>query len=132
MRLAMSLTVSEDLLRQAQRGAVSDADFIDCIRTSLPYAWSVVCEVANKLSSNGVEFADNQTPPPDEQARGQLLRLVASDAMRAAVERHFGVRVAFQNCHRLAMFHPTARQAYDDFVTPRAALLNQRPEFVNC
>ena len=132
MRLAMSLTVSEDLLRQAQRGAVSDADFIDCIRTSLPYAWSVVCEVANKLSSNGVEFADNQTPPPDEQARGQLLRLVASDAMRAAVERHFGVRVAFQNCHRLAMFHPTARHAYDDFVTPRAALLNQRPEFVNC
>jgi hypothetical protein len=128
----MSLTVSEDLLRQAQRGAVSDADFIDCIRMSLPYAWSVVTEVAKKLSSNGGEFADNQTAPPDEQARGQLLRLVASDAMRAAVERHFGVRVAFQNCHRLAMFRLTAREAYNDFVTPRAALLNQRPEFVNC
>lgn len=132
MRFAMSLTVSEDLLRQAQRGAVSDADFIDCIRMSLPYAWSVVTEVAKKLSSNGGEFADNQTAPPDEQARGQLLRLVASDAMRAAVERHFGVRVAFQNCHRLAMFRLTAREAYNDFVTPRAALLNQRPEFVNC
>jgi hypothetical protein len=128
----MSLTVSPDLLSRARSGPVSDAEFLDCIRTSLPYAWSVVNEVAEKLSANGAQFADNQVPPPDESARGELLRLVASDAMRSAVERHFGVRVAFQNCHRLAMFDPSATEIYDDFVTPRAQLLNQRPEFVNC
>src|SRR5262249_12104461 len=128
----MSLTVPQDLLGRAQDGPVPDAEFIECIRTSLPYAWSVVTDVAEKLSENGGRFADNQTQPPDEDTRGQLLRLVASDAMRAGVERHFGVRVAFQNCHRLAMFGPNATELYNDFVTPRAQLLNQRPEFVNC
>ncbi|HEV7450327.1 MAG TPA: SCO5389 family protein [Pseudonocardiaceae bacterium] len=128
----MSLTVPQDLLSRAQCGPVSDAEFIDCIRTSLPYAWSVVNEVAEKLSANDGKFADNQTPPPDEDARGELLRMVASDAMRSAVERHFGVRLAFQNCHRLGLFDPSATDLYEDFITPRAQLLNQRPEFVDC
>jgi hypothetical protein len=128
----MSLTVPQDLLNQAQRGPVSDADFIDCIRTSLPYAWTVLTEVAEKLTTSETQFADNQALPPDDDAQGQLLRLVASDAMRSAVERHFGVRLAFQNCCRLAMFGPQASELYDDFVTPRAQLLNQRPEYVNC
>lgn len=128
----MSLTVPQDLLSQAQRGPVSDHEFVECIRESLPYAWSVVNELAGKLSADGGPFADNRTQPPDDDSFGQLLRLAASDAMRSAVERHFGVRVAFQNCCRLALFEPSARAAYDEFVTPRAQLLNQRPEFVNC
>ncbi|MGH3908599.1 MAG: SCO5389 family protein [Pseudonocardiaceae bacterium] len=128
----MSLTVSPDLLSRAQRGPVSDAEFIECIRTSLPYAWSVVSEVAEKLSANAAPFADNQTPPPDDGAQGELLRLAASDAMRTAVERHFGVRLAFQNCCRLALFDPSAGESYDEFVSPRAQLLNQRPALLNC
>jgi hypothetical protein len=130
--MQMSLTVPADLVEQAQRGPVADADFLACVRDSLPYAWSVVSELATRLGSSGSEFADNQTEPPDEAARGQLLRLVASDAMRAAVERHFGVRLAFQNCHRVALFDPAASQAYDEFTSTRAQLLNQKPELVNC
>lgn len=128
----MSLTVSPNLLSRAQRGPVSDAEFIECIRSSLPYAWSVVSEIAEKLTANGSSFADNQTPPPDENAQGELLRLAASDAMRTAVERHFGVRLAFQNCCRLALFDPSASESYDEFVSPRAQLLNQRPALLNC
>ncbi|HEX2133198.1 MAG TPA: SCO5389 family protein [Actinophytocola sp.] len=128
----MSLTVSPNLLEKAQRGPVSDDDFIACIRDSLPYAWSVVTAVAERLAAGDGAFADNQTEPPDEASRGQLLRLVGSDAMRAAVERHFNVRLAFQNCHRLALFDPGARSEYDEFVSPRAQLLNQSPELVNC
>lgn len=128
----MSLTVSPDLLAKAEQGPVSDDDFIACIRDSLPYAWSVVTDVAGRLAAGGGPFADNHTEPPDEQARGQLLRLVGSDAMRAAVERHFNVRLAFQNCHRLALFDPGAHQAYQEFISPRAQLLNQSPELVNC
>ncbi len=77
-------------------------------------------------------FADNTVPPPDEAARGQLLRLMASDAMRGAVERHYGVRLAFQNCHRAAVFRPDADEAYAAFTSARAQILNQRPELVDC
>ena len=68
----------------------------------------------------------------DEAARGQLLRMMASDAMRGAVERHFGVRLAFQNCHRAAVFRTGATQALAEFTTARAQILNQSPEFINC
>ena len=128
----MSLTVPVTLLEQARRGEVDDADFLDCVRTSLPYAWSLVTGLIVDLDAGNAEFADNQVPPPDEAARGQLLRLVASDAMRAAVERHLGVRLAFQNCHRVAVFRPTAVAALAEFTSPRAQLLNQRPDLVNC
>ncbi|WP_017538330.1 MULTISPECIES: SCO5389 family protein [Nocardiopsis] len=126
----MSLTVPQELLAKAEQGDVEDADFIACIRESLPYAWSLVSGLAARVDGEG--FAANETPPPGEAERGQLLRMVASDAMRAAVERHFGMRLAFQNCHRLALFAPGADAAYDRFTTPRAQLLNQSPELVDC
>lgn len=128
----MSLAVPADLLEQAHRGEVDDAAFIECVRASLPYAWGVIRGLVTDLAAGGAEFADNQVPPPDEAARGQLLRLMASDAMRAAIERHYGVRLAFQNCHRAAVFRPSAVGAYAAFTTPRAQLLNQSPEFVDC
>jgi hypothetical protein len=128
----MSLTVPPDLLEQASLGEVNDAEFLDCVRASLPYAWDLVAGLVRELKAGGGEFADNQVPPPDEAARGQLLRLMASDAMRAAIERRFGVRLAFQNCHRAAVFRPSATAAVAAFRSPRAQLLNQRPEFVDC
>jgi hypothetical protein len=128
----MSLTVPPDLLERANAGEVDDAEFLDCVRISLPYAWDLVVGLVKELEAGGGEFADNQTPPPDEAARGQLLRMMASDAMRDAVERRFGVRLAFQNCHRVAVFRPAATAAIAAFRSPRAQLLNQRPELVNC
>jgi hypothetical protein len=128
----MSLTVSPDLLERAQHGEVDDASFADCIRTSLPYAWAVISGLIERLHSDGGDFADNLVPPPDEAARGQLLRLMASDAMRAAIERHYGARLAFQNCHRAAVFRPGAEVAYAEFTSTRAQLLNQSPELVDC
>jgi NucS shadow ORF len=128
----MSLAVPADLLGRAQRGEVDDAAFLDCVRTSLPYAWNLIAGLINDLEAGGDDFADNQVPPPDEAARGQLLRLMASDAMRAAVERHYGVRLAFQNCHRAAVFRSSATGALAAFTSSRAQLLNQSPELVDC
>ncbi|MFI6705853.1 SCO5389 family protein [Nonomuraea sp. NPDC050478] len=128
----MSLTVPNDLLDRARAGNVDDAAFVACVRDSLPYAWSVISELVEQRDKTGAEFADNQVPPPDEQARGELLRCLASDAMRGALERHFGVRLAFQNCHRVAVFAPSAGEALREFVTPRAQILNQKPELVDC
>ena len=128
----MSLTVPADLQEQAQRGEVDDAAFLDCVRSSLPYAWDVITGLIADLEAGGGEFTDNQVPPPDEAARGQLLRLMASDAMRGAIERQYGVRLAFQNCHRAAVFRPGAAAALAEFTSARSQLLNQRPEFVDC
>lgn len=128
----MSLTVSPELLDKAQQGPVENAEFIACIRESLPYAWSVVSGLAERSQTSDADYEANEVPPPGEAERGQLLRLVASDAMRSAVEQHFGMRLAFQNCHKVALFKPGADAAYQEFVQPRSQLLNQSPEFVNC
>jgi hypothetical protein len=128
----MSLAVPASLLDQARQGEVDDEAFLECVASSLPYAWDLIAGLAKDLTATGAEFADNQVPPPDEQARGQLLRLMASDSMRAAVERHYGVSLAFQNCHRVAVFREGADRALADFRSPRSQLLNQSPELVDC
>jgi hypothetical protein len=130
----MSLTVPAALLDAAERGDVPDAEFVECVRTSLPYAWQVVAEVAGRLHRDGVEMADHVTPPPSESERGQLLRALASDAIRGGLERHFGVGLAFQNCHRVAAFHPSALggDRHRVFTSPRSQLLNQSPGLVDC
>lgn len=129
----MSLTVSPTLVEQAQKGEISQADFLACIRSSLPYAWHLIEELATRLTQSQTQFVDNQVPPPDEQARGQLLRLLSSDAMRNALEEHFGVKLAFQNCHRVALFHhDQLGQTYQEFISPRSQILNQKPELVDC
>jgi hypothetical protein len=128
----MSLTVPAGLLDQAQHGEVDDAAFVECIASSLPYAWQVISGLIENLHAGGGDFADNHVPPPDEAARGQLLRLLASDAMRGAIERHYGVRLAFQNCHRAAVFRPEATRAHAEFITARSQILNQAPELTDC
>ncbi|ACY99430.1 MULTISPECIES: SCO5389 family protein [Thermomonospora] len=128
----MSLDVSPELLEKAQHGEIDDAAFVECIRTSLPYAWDVISGLVARYQVDGGDFADNQTPPPDEQARGQLLRVLASDAMRGALERYFGVKLAFQNCHRVAVFPSADTEAYRRFITPREQILNQSPELRDC
>ena len=89
----MSLDVPQALLERAELGDVTDAEFVDVVRTSLPYAWEVISSVATDLGDS--PFADHEVPPPSEAERGQLLRALASDAIRGGLERHFGVRLAF-------------------------------------
>jgi hypothetical protein len=130
----MSLDVSPALLEQAERGEVDEQEFVDCVRTSLPYAWGLVSSLVAQLEVDGGEFADNQVPPPSEQERGQLLRALASDSIRGALQRHFGVRLAFQNCHRVAVFplDPAVDATLADFTSLRAQILNQSPELRDC
>jgi hypothetical protein len=128
----LSLTVPDALLEQAQRGPVSDADFIECIQNSLPYAWGLIEELAAELEETGSSAVQSTTVPPDEAAWGQLFRLVSSDSMRGAVQRRFGVRLAFQNCCKVGLFKSEAEAEYQEFITPRAQILNQNPLLLNC
>jgi hypothetical protein len=132
----MSLNVPTVLLERAEAGEIDDDAFVACVAESLPYAWSVVSSVAGQLSSAAptVPFTDHAVPPPSEESRGQLLRALASDAIRGGLERHFGVKLAFQNCHTVAAFRPSAvnGEAYAEFVSPRSQVRNQSPELRNC
>ena len=132
----MSLNVPAALLERAESGPVDDAEFVACVRDSLPYAWTIISGVVADLHAHGGDLADHSVPPPTEAERGQLLRALASDAIRGGLERHFGVTLAFQNCHRVAAFPPAAidgdRYRYRAFVSPRGQLLNQSPELRDC
>lgn len=128
----MSLTVPDRLLEKAQHGAVSDDEFVDCIRESLPYAWSMIERLAEELDATGGPCAQNLEVPPDDASWGEVFRLVGSDAMRGAIQRHFGVRMAFQNCCKVGLFRPDATKEYEAFISPRAQLLNQNPSLLNC
>ncbi|MFE9621903.1 SCO5389 family protein [Streptomyces sp. NPDC006527] len=130
----MSLDVSPKLLAEAEAGDIREEDFVDTVRTSLPYAYDLIASLAAELRDGTAEFTDNQTPPPSERERGQLLRALASDAIRGSLERHFGVTLAFQNCHRVAAFRPGARggETYGRFTSTRAQVLNQSAELRDC
>ena len=129
----MSLNVAPELLEQAERGEIDEAAFVETVRTSLPYAYNLIGGLVTELHVGGTEFTDNQVPPASEAERGQLLRAMASDAIRASLERHFGVRLAFQNCHRVAAFRPDVdSDVYRRFTSMRAQVLNQSPELRDC
>ncbi|MFJ8555566.1 SCO5389 family protein [Streptomyces sp. NPDC093676] len=130
----MSLEVSQQLLTKAEKGEVREQDFMESVRASLPYAYDLIARLTAELRSGAAEFADNQTPPPSERERGQLLRALSSDAIRGSLERHFGIALAFQNCHRVAAFHPEARggDTHTRFTSLRAQILNQSSELRDC
>ncbi len=80
----MSLNVPDSLLEKAQQGPISDDEFVECIRESLPYAWSVVEGLAGELRESGASSVQNLSVPPDEQAWGQLFRLVTGQVSAGA------------------------------------------------
>lgn len=129
----MSLDVPTAVLTAAERGEMDDAQFVAVVRESLPYAWEVISEAVDDQAP-GRPFGEHEVSPPSERERGQLLRALAGDAIRGALERHFGVVLAFQNCHRVAAFAPEAVDgaAYREFTSPRGQVLNQSPELRDC
>ncbi|MET8544004.1 SCO5389 family protein [Kitasatospora sp. NPDC004799] len=129
----MSLDVSPALLAQAQQGHVDEAEFLDTVRASLPYAYQVVAGLSTELKAGEQEFTTDNTTPSDEQ-RAQLLRALASNAIRGSLESHFGVKLAFVNCHRVGVFRPGAEEsaAYREFTSLHNQIRNQSPELRSC
>jgi hypothetical protein len=130
----MSLSVPAALLDRAQTATVGDDEFVAVVRDSLPYAWEVIGQAVTVQRASATGIGEHEIPPPSEEHRGQLLRALASDAIRGSLQRHFGVVLAFQNCHRVAAFDPSLvdGDAYRAFVSPRGQLLNQSPELRDC
>lgn len=61
----MSLNVPDALLEPAERGEIDEAAFVECVRTSLPYAWETITRLIGNLELSGGDFADDNTSPPD-------------------------------------------------------------------
>jgi uncharacterized protein len=131
----MSLTVTAELKELARDGALPLDEFINCIRRSLPRAWQVIDELAAELrSQQSLTHAIHAPRQMEDEQRGQLLRLMASSSMRAAVERFCGLRFEFQNCHNTAVFRLNAvgSEEHRRFISPEAQILAQAPELVDC
>ncbi|SDG76930.1 hypothetical protein SAMN05216377_11523 [Pseudonocardia oroxyli] len=92
----------------------------------------MVERLAKELDASGEASVQNLEVPPDDRAWGEVFRLVGSNAMRGAVQEHFSVKMAFQNCCKVGLFRPDATEEYERFVSPQAQLLNQRPDLLNC
>jgi hypothetical protein len=131
----MSLTVTAELKELARDGALPLDEFINCIRHSLPRAWQVIDGLAAVLRSRqSLTHAIHAPRRMEDEQRGQLLRLMASSSMRAAVERFYGLRFEFQNCHNTAAFRQNAigSEEHRRYISPEAQILAQAPELVDC
>ena len=130
----MSLNISSEMIEQAQAGQVNEEDFVESIKESLPYAYGVVESLAKRLAQGEAQWVQHAISPPSEADRAQLLRMMGGDAIRGAVERHFGLKFAFQNCHTTAAFRPEdiGSPAYQDFISIQSQILNQTPELRDC
>jgi hypothetical protein len=92
----------------------------------------MVERLAKELDVTGAPSAQNLEIPPDDASRGEVFRLVGSDAMRGTVQRHVRIRMAFQNCCKVGLFRLDATEEYEAFISPPAQLLNQDPSLLNC
>lgn len=132
----MSLNVPETMVAAAAKGEpVAPPDFITLIHDSLHDAFHIVSDLAASLREQPAFSCVIHAPPTmDDATRGQLLRMMASNSIRGALERHFGVTLAFQNCHKVAAFRPeyVGSDAWNRFVSMEEQILNQSPEARDC
>ncbi len=130
----MSLNVSGEIVAQAERGRVDPSLFAETVRESLPKAWEIIEGLVERLRSSSNPLESYGTGPMDEETRGQLLRMLAGNALRNCVESHFTVSLAFQNCHNVAVVRPgqEASKPVEEFKSPEAQVKNQKPQFQHC
>ncbi len=132
----MSLNVPQPIIEDAKAGrSVTNATFVRVVHDSLHDAFHIVADLAKRLEAEpDADRALHAPPQMDDGVRQQLLRLMAGTAIRTAVEERFGVRLAFQNCHKIAAFRPEAvgGTAWREFTSIEAQVLNQTPERRDC
>ncbi len=128
----MSLNVSTELATKAQNEPISDTEFISVIKDSLPNAWQIVESLVQRKKSGEVGVVQHAPRSMEDNDRGQLLRMMASDSMRGALQRHFGLVFAFQNCHATAAFFPSETEEHRQWTSINSQILNQSPELRDC
>ncbi|WP_374226737.1 SCO5389 family protein [Micromonospora sp. WMMB482] len=129
----MSLTVPPALLEAAEAGPWTTTPSSPVSATPSPYAWATVTRVVAIYSPPPVTSPTTSCRRRPRRS-GPALAALASDAIRSGLERHFGVKLAFQNCHRVAAFRLSAvdTDVYRRFVSTRGSFSTQSPELRDC
>lgn len=129
----MSLTtVTKELTEKAEKGDIGLEEFIGVIQQSLPRAWALIQGVVSGKKNSPEKGSVFSPETLENESRGELLRVFASDAMRNAVQEYFGVKLAFQNCHTIGAFLPEEKKEYENFTSISAQILNQHPNRRDC
>ncbi|HSX48280.1 MAG TPA: SCO5389 family protein [Candidatus Nanoarchaeia archaeon] len=130
----MSLTVTDKQIDKARKRELGKEEFVNIIRTSLPFAFQAVESLAGRLNS-GEHIAIEAPLHMADGDRNQLLRVFASTSMRHALEDHFGLaELAFQNCHYIggADVEGLDDERWQIFTSIEGQVLAQRPELRDC
>jgi len=130
----MSLNVTEEQVERASNGELSEAEFVEIIRDSLPFAYDTVERLAKQLA-NGDDVVIEAPLHMEDGDRAQLLRAFASTSMRTALECHFGIaELAFQNCHSAGGTTDEGKksQRWKRFTSIEGQVLNQHPALRDC
>lgn len=115
---------------QANHEAVCEA-YKDLIRR-FPLGAEVIARVGRNASSPENEFYDYAPAHMDPNQRLQLLTVMAVEPYRKACEHFWGVKLAFQNCHRAGGGKDPSKEVFRVFVSLTAQLMNQQPGMVDC
>ncbi len=70
---------------------------IEAVQEDLPVGYANIERMVNELHQ-GASRRVRYTLDPISEAGKQFIRLLASDAVRRVLERHFRVRLGFYNC----------------------------------
>jgi hypothetical protein len=130
--LQMSLTVTAEDVHDAVQHNLSIAKFIGIVEGSLPRAWTIITDLIARKARGESGLIEHAPAHMEEETRGQLLRMLASNAIRTAIEIHFGVRLAFRNCHAVALFDPGDTEEFAQWTSLEAQVINQSPDQVDC
>lgn len=103
-----------------------EAALIEAFQRDLPLGFKRVEALVQKQQQNGSRAMMDADSSTDEAK--QFIRLFASDVAKKALENHFGVKLAFYNCHKGF----AAPSTEDLKISAREQILSQDPSFIDC
>ncbi|MFA5936012.1 MAG: hypothetical protein WC787_04130 [Patescibacteria group bacterium] len=90
-------------------------------------------QVIHRRVSDGSDFAVFAPKTMSDKRRLELLTLMAVEPYKRSLEKAMNMEFAFQNCHKSSgKGKGTSPQAFDDFCTIEAQLLNQSADMTDC
>lgn len=103
-----------------------EAALLEAFQRDLPLGYKRVEALVAKQKANGDRAMMDADSKTDEAK--QFIRLLGADVPRRVLENHFGVKLAFYNCHKgVAANDPKSLQ-----ITAREQILAQDPQFIDC
>lgn len=127
----MSLNFEKSTVEAVKNGEleVTPEMIVKEVCNSLPEGGETIVSLCKKASKTGKLEVFNP-PSISDNLRGQILRIMASDAIRQSFENKYGINLAFRNCH--AVGAAKEGSLLKDFSSFKSQVLAQSPELRDC